>query len=303
MNYFEKRALAVEEKTNAKTLKLDKKLKSIFKQCEKEIQGEIDAIIRKYGSDNKLTFAQAKRFIKSKRLDVLNNLLKQIGVKVDKMYEEQLKLFDEHFTDVYKDSYFRTAYEIQNYIKVYSSMAVIDKKRMESILRRKNAGENYSKRIWDNHRTKLFNDVRTQITQSVATGKTNKEMANLIADRYGVAYNNAVRLVHTESTFYLGQADLDAYEDSFIDEYEIVATLDNRTSNICREMDGRIFNVKDAIVGSNYPGFHVFCRSITVPHIPNVTNYTQRVMRNKEGKSVVGKNITYSEWYKEFGEG
>ena len=35
-----------------------------------------------------------------------------------------------------------------------------------------------------------------------------------------------------------------------------MAFLDNKTSKICRDMDGEVVNVKDATAGKNMPPFH-----------------------------------------------
>lgn len=302
-DYFQKRALQIEEETFTSTLKFEKKLKKLYKDSEREIKAKIDAIIRKYGEENKLTFAQAKKFIKSEKLTVLNSLLKQIQDNLDSTYESQLKLFNEHLEAVYRDVYYKTGYTVQSGVKIASSMAVIDDKRIISVLKRKNYGKNYSDRIWGEHRTKLANEVRKEIMQSIATGKTNRDIAKGISEKYGVAYKNSIRLVRTESNFFLGEADTDSYIESEIDQYMFLATLDSRTSKICRELDGKVFDVKDAEPGVNKNPMHVFCRSNTVPHIENVTSYKKRVMRDKNGKSITGDFITYEEWNKKYGEG
>ena len=41
-----------------------------------------------------------------------------------------------------------------------------------------------------------------------------------------------------------------------IEEYEIMAFLDNKTSKICKSMDGEVVNIKEAIAGKSLPPFH-----------------------------------------------
>jgi len=52
-----------------------------------------------------------------------------------------------------------------------------------------------------------------------------------------------------------------------IEKYEFVAEVDKRTSDICLELNGKIFNIKDAEVGKNLPPCHCFCRSCIVPFV------------------------------------
>ena len=69
----------------------------------------------------------------------------------------------------------------------------------------------------------------------------------------GVAYSAAKRLVRTETAYIYEQATKDAYEECGVEWYEFLATLDGRTSEICRELDGKHFKVRDAMPGKNYP--------------------------------------------------
>ena len=75
------------------------------------------------------------------------------------------------------------------------------------------------------------------------------------------------RLVRTESNYCTNQAELRGYAAAGIEKYEYSALEDNRTSDICKALDGKVFDIKDAVVGVNYPPMHPFCRSSTVPVI------------------------------------
>ena len=66
-------------------------------------------------------------------------------------------------------------------------------------------------------------------------------------------------------------AELKSYEEADIDKYEFMATLDQRTSEACQDLDGRVFAVKDAKPGKNMPPMHPYCRSTTVVHFDDET--------------------------------
>ncbi|MGL5057530.1 MAG: minor capsid protein [Fusobacteriaceae bacterium] len=301
MSYFTERALMLEEDSQKQADKLSRKVKALLKKSEREIKSKIDEIYREYGAENKLTLKQAKKFLKSEKVTVLNKLLTSIRDNLDIMYSSQLELFSDVLGGVYEHSYKNTAFMVQDSVKVYSSLQVIDKNRITSILKRKNAGDTFSNRIWKDHRTKLFTDVQVELARAVATGKTNKEIAKEVTKKYGSSYKNAERLVRTESNFFHNQGILDSYSDSFVEEYEYNATLDKRTSSYCRELDGKIFKIEDAQTGINYPPMHPRCRSITVPHF-DFGNYKERMMRNKDGKSVIEESLSYEEWEEKYGD-
>jgi hypothetical protein len=89
-----------------------------------------------------------------------------------------------------------------------------------------------------------------------------------------------------------------------VDRYEYLATLDNRTSEICRELDGKVFDVKEAEVGVNQPPMHPYCRSTTIPSFEDddIGAYiTDRIARDRNGNSyLVGKDVTFKEWAEKY---
>lgn len=50
-------------------------------------------------------------------------------------------------------------------------------------------------------------------------------------------------------------------------EYKYCAILDNRTSEICKQLDGNEFKLSQAQVGVNFPPMHPNCRSYIIPKI------------------------------------
>ena len=82
-----------------------------------------------------------------------------------------------------------------------------------------------------------------------------------------------------------------------VDEYEILATLDNRTSEICRHMDGKVFKTSDLQVGINHPPFHCRCRTTSVPYFDEFTKDETRAARDENGKYyTVPADMKYPEW-------
>ena len=81
-------------------------------------------------------------------------------------------------------------------------------------------------------------------------------MSRIIADKFNTSYSNAIRLVRTESCWVMNEATVNNYKNNEIQQYEIMAFLDSKTSKICRQMDGEVIDVKDAIAGVNMPPFH-----------------------------------------------
>ena len=117
------------------------------------------------------------------------------------------------------------------------------------------SGRHYSQRLWSN-RTRLKNAMVEELTQMLIQGKGVKETSKALSKRLDADLKNCIRLIHTEHSYFMEQASQKAYDELDIDKYKILATLDKRTSKICQDLDGEVFNVKDAIVGVNMPPFH-----------------------------------------------
>ncbi|WP_146961790.1 minor capsid protein [Leptotrichia wadei] len=56
--------------------------------------------------------------------------------------------------------------------------------------------------------------------------------------------SNVARLVYTESAAYASKARIKTYEDLNVERYEVVATLDSRTSEICQSIDGKVLSLR-----------------------------------------------------------
>ncbi|MBS5694535.1 MAG: minor capsid protein, partial [Bifidobacterium dentium] len=116
------------------------------------------------------------------------------------------------------------------------------------------------------------------------------------------------RVVQTERAYVNSRAALESYKKLGVKKYQILATLDLKTSNICREMDhkGRnkdepFFYLDEYKVGLTAPPFHCNCRTTTVPYFDDFTEDEKRAMRDEEGKSKkVPADMTYDEWYKKY---
>lgn len=105
----------------------------------------------------------------------------------------------------------------------------------------------------------------------------------------------------TESAYFSSQSQKDAFNALDVEKFEIVATLDSSTSEICRELDGKVFDMKNFEPGVTAPPFHPWCRTTTVPYFDD--NFTERAARGEDGKTYyVDSRLNYKEWEKTFVE-
>ena len=127
-------------------------------------------------------------------------------------------------------------------------------------------GQNWSGRIWKN-KALLVNKLERGLIECVARGASKDTLVTQIKSDFNTGFYNSDRIVRTELTYVQNQSCLHRYKDAGIKEFQFLAEIDSRTSDICRSMNGKIFKIKDAVVGENVPPIHVFCRSTIIPII------------------------------------
>ena len=93
---------------------------------------------------------------------------------------------------------------------------------------------------------------------------------------------------------------MQSYEECGIETYIFIATLDLKTSDTCRALDGKRFPVAEQQPGKNCPPMHPWCRSTT---ICDITDEELAQMKRRARDPVTGKvktipgNMTYQQWY------
>ena len=217
------------------------------------------------------------------------------------IYENTNKRLTVAYSSTIKDNYYQTIFDIHKSIGVGVSFLYIDNDMIKEILAFPWSGRSYSQNLWIN-RTKLKNAMVQELTQMIIQGKGVKETSKALSKRLDADYKNCVRLIHTEHSYFMETSSQKAYIECDVDKYEILATLDKRTSKICQDLDGEVFNVKDAVVGVNMPPFHwhPYCRTTTIPYIED--EHSTRFARSKDGKVIeVPSFMKYKHWKKEFG--
>lgn len=128
----------------------------------------------------------------------------------------------------------------------------------------------------------------------------------ILAERFNVSKSQAKNLVVTESAFFSSASQTDCFNDLGVKQYEIIATLDSKTSPTCRSMDGKVFDMKDRKPGVTCSPFHGRCRTTSAPFFNDEFELdTKRAARDPgTGKTYqVPANMKYPDWEKSFVNG
>ena len=162
----------------------------------------------------------------------------------------------------------QTVFDVTKGADYRAAFDLIPESRVKAILSTNWSGQMFSQRVWDNTNA-LADGLKHDMLVGIMAGKSEQHMADDIMNRCGVGAFEARRLVRTETTCVANMAELYGYKELDIDEYEFSPCLDSRTSDLCRELDGKVFKRNSAQAGVNLPPMHPFCRSTTLPVLPS----------------------------------
>lgn len=273
----------------------------------KEFKWTLEEYI-KYGEENAIDQRWMKQ-LENASARVHISWLESMQIKLQQEIESMVKKQETGITallqDVYEEGYYQTAYEIQKGLKNVSTLQQLDTPKIEKVMSKPWTvdGKTFSDRIWSN-KDQLVNTLNKELTQSVIRGDAPDKVIKAVANKFDVSKKQAGRVVMTEAAFMSAASRKDCYADLGVEEYKIVATLDLKTSTICRDLDGKVFKINDYQPGITANPFHPNCRSTTAPHFEDEELKGQRAARDPvTGKSVYVDNMTYPEWYKKYVKG
>ena len=269
----------------------------------KEIASLKDKIARVRDEEIKaLLIAELESKAYGARISVKEALKESILVNIKSIATDtELILSTKQYENIIKNVYRKTIFDIQKGLNMGFSVSDMSNKRVQEILKQNWSGKHYSKRIWDNTDV-LVDKLQKTLINGTLTGKSTHKMLDELSSLTEYGKYAAERLIRTETTYISNQATIDGYKECGIDKYVFVATLDSRTSETCREHDGKIYEVKKAMAGDNLPPLHVNCRSTTISYMDEewLKNLQRRAKDPETGKTYVVKNMNYKEWEKKY---
>lgn len=150
-------------------------------------------------------------------------------------------------------------------------------------------GKNFSERIWED-REKVANYLQNDIREAIVRGDSIQSMQKKMRERFNVSKSNAENLIKTESAYVMNESQALSFVEMGYEYYEILATLDKRTSAICQSQDGKRYKYSERAVGINYPPFHVRCRTTTLVVVDEYGTGDDRKRNNKIGSGIEVSN-------------
>lgn len=333
--YWAERALNEALMGERSVLEYENALLDAYRVALREIKKDLESFFSKYAKENKVTYAEARRRLVSSEMkefkatvkmwldyarqngwnrvyiQYLEKLLNMKYITRLEMLEADIR-YQIELIENNKEKNIKDLMEI-NYLAAYyvryhdfatgAEMSVrfdtIDAHTLAQAVAKKWDDGNYSTRVW-NDRNRLVKAMSTILPQSFSRGLNVNKLGDMLAKELNVSQNRGRTLARTEINNICNQADLAVYRAAGIEKYQFVATLDLRTSEICRSMDNTVHEVSQARTGINFPPLHPNCRSTTVAYHEDLQGL-ERIARDSEGKNIrVPRGMSQEEWIKKY---
>lgn len=337
--YWQQRFGQLENASHQEAMTVYSRIEESFYQAQKEIENKINSWYVRFANNNEITINEAKKLLNSNELKEfkwnvqeyikyghenelnehwmkelenastkyhvsrLEALKIQTQQTMEKLFGNELDEVDNLTKNSYINNYFHTMFEYQKGFNVGFNVTNIDQNKLSKIVNKPWAVDekNFSERIWGN-KTKLINELHNELTKMCLTGKSPDESIKYLSKKFNTSKAQAGNLIMTENAYFSQLAQKDCFNALDVEKYEIIATLDSHTSEICKEQDGKVYNMKDYQPGLTAPPFHNYCRSTTVPHFDDDFDLEgERAARDEDGKTYyVSDKMKYDDWYKKY---
>lgn len=334
--------LAIQVYNEQSCLLMEKRMRTAYQSAIDELQKELDDFYEKYATNNKIDLQVAKQKLSLSDSENVKDLAEQykqllskknIGIRTQKKLDEiaaktkvsrleqllvnctkqaaevGMKAKDE-MIDVgslmHKDGFGHTMFNIQKTVGMGVNFNMPSARVIKTASNVEWLGATFTDRTGYTL-DRLTNNIEQIIPQLFIQGKNADEFGKAIAKQFNMSENAAKRDMRTLTTLITNQASILAYNNcEMVDEFEFVATLDGRTSDKCRAMDGKRFKLNEAAPFVNQPPLHYNCRSTTIPYFEDLDEYnpSERVARDEQGKTyMVPANMSYREWCTKHAQG
>ena len=269
-----------------------------YKEGLKNIRKDINLLYEKHAKDGKLSAADLSKYNR------LTNLEKNIADNLKTAYDVQVRTTKKAVKGAFESSFYYSTFELEQEAKIPLMFGLLKKEAVNAVVE----GPNRWPQIAKGH-TKLTNaKIRDQIMQGVVQGKDAGQVTKAIAKEMNIAASKACRIVRTETHRAQNQGSLDSYTEAYKKGVLIqkvwVATLDDRTRDSHRVMDGQVVEVYEEFIMPGdikalAPGLSgsasgdINCRCIIRAE---VAGYSPQVRRSR--KDGIIPQQTYQQWAK-----
>ena len=242
----------------------------MYQEASLNIREELFKVTEKIQNNGVVTRSDMYKFKRLKGLENnINAILKDLGEKLENQYKG------------YTLEGARTIYENVTAEISDTDFSQINEKVFNRLMNEEWRGSNFSEAIW-NDLNKLSVNINDILTRGIQQGKTVTEMAVELNNRVGNSFNNAMRIVRTETMHTLNSSALQSYKDAGITKVKIWAAEDERTCDQC----GKYHDKEYAIDKAPILPIHPHCRCTYIPVVEDEVKEEKKEIEFIEAKNL-----------------
>ena len=269
----------------------DKEIKKLFalhKEQRDKLLQNIASIILEYKVTNEFMD------LSNEEKKILNE---RLGNEVNETFKEQNKIekqgMDNLLKKIAEDKFYMNCFNLA--LGMDFTLKKINSKALDRIIKDTVQGKNYSDRLWSN-KNDLSKILQKEI-KDFLEGKTSiNEISKVVKNRFNQNSFNTRRLITNETARVQSEVNEQWSKDYGVEYQLFMATLGQKTSDICRDLDGNVYDINDSNKPIPPEKTHVGCRSCLVS-IASKEWKPKKRMDNETKEHISYKN--YEAWKKE----
>lgn len=242
---LDKKLKGTEKIINRMALKTEREIMKMYARQLRGMRSKLADVFDKYFQEGKLDYSEIQKYGRLSKLE--RDILKD----VTKLYDDDGKLLRETLTEVYNQSYYRTAWALESETRARLGYSAVDAKTVQLSVQNPFTGLTLNERL-ERHRTNLIYGLKEEITRGFVNGDTYPEISRRIKEQLEGDAGKAIRIVRTESTRIYNKAQFDsiahAEEQGMVMTKTWSSAMDDRTRDSHADLDGVTIPVDEPFV-------------------------------------------------------
>ena len=288
--YWTDRAREIFEYVDRKDINFFAEMEKIYREQSVSLQRSVFDFYTRFAEDHEITYQDAMKRLRGEDLSDYAENARRYREQAEKD-PELLRRLNEQYASaravrlqvlnseaVYRagvlagalhKSFEKYLYDVAEYAyrkSVGGRAGAINRPAFEEVIKTPFNARNYSAQLWGNTDA-LADSLKKVFRQGFIRGDSPQDMAREIQKEFNVARSRAETLIRTDATAVVNRATIKRYKREGLKYYRILVVLDDRTTQICRNIaqEDKLYKLEDAQVGVNMPPFHYNCRSTIMP--------------------------------------
>lgn len=292
----------------------EKQLTKEYLTALKDIKSTLADAYEKFGTDGILTREEMVKFGRLAKVE------RHIVEQIQQLTKTQIRFTKDSIRDVFSESYYRYGYMIEN-LSEFRIYKMLKPEIIDQMLFNELDAIKWDERVEVNNEI-LVRQLREELTTGLIQGVGYAVLAKMISDRMTIGLNKARKITRTECRRVQEEANLrtmqEAHSKGIVTKKQWVSTLDRRTRDTHKHLDGQVVNIDEHFVsnsGNKALAPHQFgvaredinCRCTMIVVIEEdgkkLGQKSRRARNNGDNEQgEIIKFATYNNWKKDLGE-